>query len=287
MNYEILKPKPNPTKYEIKPLYGLEQEESKAMAKRLRWELYDAEYYTFFFKTENHDIIEQFLPPPLKFLPALPLLNICVQQLNLNDGKGNDGLNAGYFENILGVMVDYKGTVGFYPISIIIESDIGAMAGREMMGTAKKIGQFEYKKEGNSFSWKTIRRGITIVEAEGEIQPKQVNRSIATTLIEKPAYHLHQVSGPLLGNDGPYYAYKPRLMTLWAKVHKIHSFQWLDNVKLGFHESPFDPICLIQPSEIMAVSYLKADTSVNLDSKFEELDEEKMMPFLFSKYDPF
>ena len=38
-----------------------------------------------------------------------------------------------------------------------------------MLGTAKKVGQFEYKRDGNNFSMKTIRRGITIVEAEAEI----------------------------------------------------------------------------------------------------------------------
>ena len=93
--------------------------------------------------------------------------------------------------------------------------------------------------------------------------------------------------GPLLGHDGPYYAYKPRLMKLWAKVNKVHSFRLIDNVKLGFHESPFDPICLFKPSEIVGAFYLKADTSISIDLEFKELDEEKMIPFLFAKYDPF
>ncbi len=287
MKYEILKTNPNPTKYEIKPLYGLDPDESKAMAKRLRWELFNAEYYAYLFKIKDIDIIQKFLPPPLKTMTAMPLLNLFVQQLNLNDGKGNDGLNMGYYENITGAFADFNGTVGFYPIAIFIESDIGAMAGREMIGTQKKVGQFEYKKDGNKFSCKTIRRGITLVEAEGEIEPKELDSRILTELLEKPTYHLHQVMGPLLGHDGPYYAYKPRLMKLWAKVNKTHSFRSMDNVKLGFHESPFDPICLLKPSEIIGAFYLKADTSISLDLEFKELDEEKMIPFLFAKYDPF
>jgi len=287
MNYKILDPNPNPTKFDIKPLYGLDPEESKAMAKRLRWELFDAEYYAFLFKTKNIEMVQKFLPPPLKFVSTMPLLNLFVQQLKLNDGKGNDGLNSGYFENIISAAVDYKGTIGIYPIAIHIETDIGAIAGREMIGTAKKVGQFEYKRDENKFSWKTIRRGITIAEAEGEIMPKQVDPAMITELLEKPTYHLHQIMGPLLGNDGPYYAYKPRLMKLWAKVHKVHSFQSIDNIKFGFHESPFDPICFIKPSEIIGAFYLKADTSISLDLEFDELDEEKIIPFLFSKFDPF
>jgi len=287
MKYEITEPKSNPTKYEIKPMYGLEQEESKAMAKRVRWELFDAEYYAFIFKTENMDMLERFIPPPLKLVPTMSLLDLCVQQLNLNDGKGNDGLNAGYYENIIGAFADYKGTVGFYPFAIHIESDIGAIAGREMLGTAKKVGNFEFKRDGNKFTMKTIRREIAIVEAEGEILPKQVNSSIATSLLEKPTYHLHQVMGPILGNEGPYYAYKPRLMTLWARIDKVHAFHNIDNIKFGFNESPYDPICLVKPSELMGAFYLKANTSITLDPKYDELDEEEMIPFLFSKFDPF
>ena len=123
MKYEILKPNRNPTKYEIKPLYGLDPEESKAMAKRLRWELFNAEYYAYLFKIKDINIVQKFLPPPLKTMTAMPLLNLFVQQLNLNDGKGNDGLNMGYYENITGAFADFNGTIGFYPIAIFIESD--------------------------------------------------------------------------------------------------------------------------------------------------------------------
>jgi len=286
VNYEILKPKTNPTGFEIKPLYGLDPEEARAMAARVRWELFDAEYYTYLFKTKNVDMVSRFIPPPLKFVAEMPLINVCVQQLKLNDGEGNDGLNAGYLENILGAVVEYKGSIGLYPISILIETDIGAIAGREMIGTAKKVGQFEYGREGNRFSWKTSRRGIPIIEASGEVMPGEADPSGVTSLLEQPTYHLHQVMGPLLGNEGPLYAYKPRLMKLWAQVDKIHSFQVMDNVSFGFNESPFDPICLMEPSEILGASYLKANTSIRIDPEFEELDADEMTPFLFSKFDP-
>ena len=105
-------------------------------------------------------------------------------------------------------------------------------------------------------------------------------------LIENPTFHLQQTIGSLRGQ---YYAYPPRLMKMQLAIRKVHSMRACDNVEMVFHESPFDPICLLQPKEIMAVSYLNADTKIVTESleTLDELDPEEMLPFLFSKFDPF
>ncbi len=286
MKYHIPKPAPNPTQFDIKPLYGLPPEEAKAMGERMKWELDDAEYYVFLFRPKNKEIIKHFVPPPLKPLPRMPLINIFVQQLKVNGAKGNDSLNHGYLENILSTFVGYKGKVGMYPIAIHIESDIGAMIGREMFGTAKKIARIDYKKDGNSFSWKIRRRGITIIESRGEILKEASNPENVYKFIENPTFHLHQTIGPF---SGPHYAYPPRLMSMQLGIRKVHHMYACDNVEMVFNESPFDPVCLLQPKDISAVSYLKADTKIVTDSieTLETLDSEEMLPYLFAKLDPF
>ena len=284
MRYQIPKQNPNPTEFEIKALYGLDPAEALAMNDRMMWHLSDAEYYIFLFRPRDRDMVERFIPPPLKLIPRVPLVSIFVQQLTLNGGKGNESLNYGYLENIIGAMVSYKGTPGLYAIAIQIESDIGAMLGREMFGTAKKVGQFEYKKAGDNFTWKVMRRGITLVEAGGEIKDEAVDPANVVKLIENPTFHLHQVVGSFTGSP---YAYPPRLMQMNVGITKIHKLDPCDNVQMVFHESPFDPICLIHPREILAVSYLNADVSIEMVSTLQELDKEEMLPYVFAKFDPF
>jgi len=284
MRYRIPKPNQNPTNFEIKPLYGLDPEEALAMKSRMRWELSDAEYYIFLFRPRDRQIVSRFVPPPLKLIPRVPLVSIFVQQLTLNGGKGNESLNYGYLENIIGALVTYNGKTGLYAFAIQIESDIGAMLGREMFGTAKKVGRFHYERNGDRFAWKVMRRGITIVEAGGEVMDEEADPSNVVKLIENPTFHLHQTIG---GFTGANYAYPPRLMQMNVGIRKIHRLHPCDNVNMVFHESPFDPLCLIHPREICAVSYLNADVVIEAVSSLEELDQEAMLPYLFSKYDPF
>jgi len=286
MKQQILKPNPNPTRFPIRPLYGLDPAEANAMSERCKWELDNAEYYVVLFFPQDKEIVKRFIPPPLKLIPRVPLVNIFVQQLTLNGGRDNDSLNYGYLENILAALVSYKDTMGVYPIAIHIGSDIGCIIGREMFGTAKKVGQFEYQRNGDKFFWKVKRRGITLIEFRGEIGDEDANPENILKIMEHPTYHLHQVIGTWACD---YYAYPPRLMKMNMKVRKVHKLRACDNVEMVFHESPFDPICLLQPKEILAVSYLNADTKIIEDSleTMEKLDSETMLPYLFSKFDPF
>ncbi len=286
MKYNIPKPNPNPTRFDIKPLYGLDPDEAHAMSKRVKWELDNAEYFVFIFKPQDKDILKKFIPPPLKLVPRMPMMNMFVQQLTLNQGRDNDSLNHGYLENILAAFVSYKNWVGLYPIAIHIGSDIGAMLGREMFGTAKKCGQFDYQRNGNKFFWKVMRRGITIVECKGEIGEEELDTENVYKMIENPTFHLQQTIGNM---KDQYYAYPPRLMKMQFGIRKVHKIQACDNVEMVFHESPFDPICLLQPKKILAVSYLNADTKILAESleTLEDTNPEEMLPFLFSKMDPF
>ncbi len=286
MKYSIPEPNPNPTDYEIKPIYGLDPQEAMAMRERMCWELTDAEYYIFLFKPRDKNILKKFIPPPLKLMPRVPMINIFVQQLILNGGKGNASLNYGYLENITAALVSYRGKIGMYPIAIWIGSDIGAMLGREMFGTAKKVGQFEYKKNNNDFSWKVKRRGITLIEAGGQIEEEDIDPENTRKIIENPSFHVQQTIGI---PDGNHYAYPPRLMQMQIRIDDIRKLHSCTDVKMVFHESPFDPICLLQPKEISAVSYCNADLAIDFDNIkwLEDLDTEQMLPYLFSKFDPF
>ena len=199
MKYRIPEPNPNPTRFEIQPLYGLDPDLAHDMSERIKWELDNAEYYIFLFRPRDRDILKKFIPPPLTLVPRMPMINIFVQQLTLNGGRGNDSFNYGYLENILAAFVSYKDWMGMYPIAIHIESDIGAMLGREMFGTAKKCGQFDYQRNGNKFFWKVMRRGITIAECSGEIGDEESDPENVSKLIENPTFHLQQTVGNLRG----------------------------------------------------------------------------------------
>jgi acetoacetate decarboxylase len=287
MKYRIPRPNPNPTPHEILPLYGLDPDVAHDMSERVKWELDNAEYFTFVFKPKDEQILNNFIPPQLKLSPGMPLISMFVQQLTLNGGRDNDSLNYGYLENIIAAFVSYNGQMGMYPIAIHIESDIGAMLGREMFGTAKKCGQFDFQRNGDKFFWKMTRRGITIAEAGGEITDADLDPESVYKLIQNPTFHLQQTVGTLQG--GQYYAYPPRLVKINMGIRKVHKLKACDNVELVFHESPFDPICLLQPEEILAVTYLNADTEIvpgTLET-LEDTDPEQMLPFLFSKLDPF
>lgn len=285
MKFTIPKANPNPTAFDIKPLYGMSPEAAAGMEDRIEWRLSNAEYFSFLFKPKNPNIVEQFIPPPLKLVPGTPLLSIFIQQNNLNGGEGNNALNKGYCESILGAFVSYNGQTGYYPIAIHIESDLGAILGREMFGTAKKVANVAYEKNGNHFSFKVERRGIVIAEASGEIGADEVDPRAVEGVAKSPNWHIHQTIATT--KDKTHYAVPPRLVQMQTGIDKIHSARNCDNVSLVFHESPFDPICLMQPEEIYGVSYMNADTFIDNTQTLEELDDEAMLPFLFSKLDPF
>ncbi len=286
MKYNIPEPNPNPTKFDIKPLYGLDPDEAHAMSTRVKWELDNAEYFVFVFKPRDKKIVKKFIPPQLSLIPKAPMINMFIQQLTLNQGRDNDSLNYGYLENILAAFVSYNGQMGLYPIAIQIGSDISAMLGREMFGTAKKCGEFDYQRNGNKFFWKVKRRGITIAECNGEISEEEIDPENVYKVVENPTYHLQQTVG---SQNDQYYAYPPRLMKMQTGIRKVHKMCACDNVEMVFHESPFDPICLLQPKEILAVTYLNADTKIIPESleTLENTSPEEMLPFLFAKLDPF
>ncbi len=285
MKFAIPEPNPNPTSFPIQPLYGLDSEQARAMHQRMRWELTDAEYYVFVFKPVHKKRPRRFLPPPLKAVPGSPLVAVFIQQLTVNGAKGNQSLNHGYHELIIGGLATYKGRMGMYPFAIFLETDIGAMLGRESFGTAKKVGQFDYHRSSEAFTWKVSRRGIPLVEAGGKFVGDEVDPENVLKVVGLPSFHLQQLVGPL--HSGEPHGYPPRLMEMRPGIEHIRSVRTCDEVHMVFHESPFDPICLLQPQEITAVSYLNADTCIAATGALEQLDPEAVMPFLFSKYDPF
>ncbi|MBI2890248.1 MAG: acetoacetate decarboxylase family protein [Nitrospirae bacterium] len=285
MRYAIQPPAENPTRYPILPLYALPPQEALDMHRRLCWELGDAEYYIVLFQPHDRAFVERCVPPPLKPVPRSPLVAIFVQQLTLNGGKKNDSLNYGYLELILSTMTTYQGKLGAYPLAIFIDSDIGAMIGREMFGTAKKCGRFEYTKNGSHFSFRASRRGITLAEIEGDLVEGDLEPDNVKRVLEQPSYHIHQVIAPF-GVELPY-AYPPRLMQMNLGVRRIHKMRACDNVRFAFHESPFDPICLFRPKEILATTYVNADTGISTVRALEDMDPVATLPWLFSKFDPF
>jgi acetoacetate decarboxylase len=285
MRFEIPPTRPNPTRFPVQSLYGLDSEVAKSMRQRFAWNLDDAEYFMVFYKPIDEDVVSGFIPPPLKRLKRTPMISIFIQQRNVNGGRGNDALNEGYLEKITGAMVMHEGQLGFYPISILIESDMGAMLGRELFGTAKKVGRFNFERDGDSFKWQVYRREILLAELSGRISGEDADASNIEQLMQAPTYHLHQVPNCTV-EDG-HYAYPPRLMRNYPAIRKIHKLRACDDIRFNFNESPFDPICLMGPKEIYAVSYLNADTTLGPIEVVRDLDADAMTPFTFSKLDPF
>ena len=78
MKYKIPKPNPNPTKFDIKPLYGLDPDYAHDMSTNMKWELDNAEYFVFLFKPQDREILKRFIPPPLTsdlpFVATVPSL---------------------------------------------------------------------------------------------------------------------------------------------------------------------------------------------------------------------
>lgn len=284
MKHEILKKKPNPTKFPIKPLYGLDREEAIAMSERVKWEITKAEWFMFTYMPKDKAMVARFIPPPLKYLADFPLVSAFVQQRNLNGGKGNDGLNCGYLEHMIAAVVDYQGQIGTFAIAIFIESDIGAMIGREMFGTPKKVGQIDFSFQNNYFKWKTKRRGITLCEAEGQVLDETIDASNLTQLLESKSYFIHQV---ISNERGHYYGYKPRFMSFKSGIRKIHRISPMDDLKFGFNESPFDPICLMEPNKIISATYFKWDIGIDDVNVIDEWEDDDMLPYVFAKFDPF
>ena len=122
----------------------------------------DEEGIYFSFKSDM-DAIARIVPPQLK--PAMPIVSGYIVDIR------KPAFAKPYREAMLGVYVDYQGTVGMYPIAFLLDGDGTEMAilpGREQFGLPKKScgsdGGIRIERDGDRLHGIAERRGVRLMD---------------------------------------------------------------------------------------------------------------------------
>ena len=117
-------------------------------------------YFTFM---SDFGAISQVLPAPLE--PAFPMVSGYVVEIN------KPAFAKPYFEAMIGVYANYKGTIGMYPTAFLLSgpgAEMATLGGRERFGLPKKMCESEdcikIEREGDCARATASRGGVTLLD---------------------------------------------------------------------------------------------------------------------------
>lgn len=117
-------------------------------------------YFTFM---SDLAVIAQMLPAPLE--PAFPMVSGYVVEIS------NPAFAKPYREAMIGVYVNYKGTIGMYPAAFLLSgsgAEMATLGGRERFGLPKKMCEsddcIQIERDGDRARATVSRRGVTLLD---------------------------------------------------------------------------------------------------------------------------
>lgn len=113
-------------------------------------------------KMEN---IKRNLPPPLE---PYEKPYVIIAYNNFKDVNFDRGLiGPGYRETALYIPAYHKGQLGTYVAAMTLNTDMGTLLGRELMGYPKKVGTVDHYYKGDRYVAFSARHGIPYATMEG------------------------------------------------------------------------------------------------------------------------
>jgi acetoacetate decarboxylase len=126
-----------------------------------RAEFYGAEMLAALWGTKP-EIVERFLPPPLK-----PVERPIAMALVADYPKTNFGLS--YKECGLFLAAQYKGIEGNYCLAMPVTDDLAMAGGREVFGYPKKMANIGFDNQGGAMEGFSERHGVKYFQIKAEL----------------------------------------------------------------------------------------------------------------------
>ncbi len=175
---------------------------------------------------------------------------------------------------IFGVRASYDGVEGTYLLTMPMTMEQAVLAGRDTFGEPKKVGQIEFKRDGDAVSARVLRMGIPYLEVRGSVRESLAAREFTEYGYCFKALPSCEKGG---GFDGD-----PLLVRLeWKHAHKL-----VNRVEgeVILRESPFDPVIDLPVRRLVRLEY-EEGTSQSNGRVLRSVPGEWLLPFLHQRYD--
>ena len=218
--------------------------------------------YTTVCQVDEH-WVKEILPPPLE--PAAPVVIFA-----LSKGDQFTGL-------VSGVQCQYKGQIGFWGLSYMMDTDLAVTFGREGLAEPKKLGSTVIQDDGFHYVGTVSRFGYDLLKIEAEI--------------EGP--------GPDGLGDGPmdFFHFKYSVKADGSGLEPVHLINShfenkseapvvMKNCKVQIFDSPFDVFGEIKIEKVLSCFASTLDM-VGSARYLAEVDTDVFLPYAFYKYDDY
>ena len=246
-------------------------------------DFYDAEMLNLVWET-TPEAIATLLPPPLKpasrplvfaFIAYYPKTNFSVP----------------YHESALLVKASYKGTEGFYCLSMPVTDDMAMAGGREGWGYPKKMAGISFSREGNTVTGYTERHGIKFMQVKAKLTGK-VNNDNATLdemlalginpdgEFEDRSYMFKHSPSPVAQGIFDY----PPLLVEGVTRFRPKTFTWAE-VDIELTPSSYDPWNELPVERMLGGFYTVGDNSMLHGRVLQKVNELEFLPYAFTKWE--
>ena len=244
-------------------------------------DFYDAEMLTLLWETKP-EIIARLLPAPLK-PAAQPVAMAFVADYPRTN------FDCVYKETALFIRASYNGEEGNYCLSMPVTSDMAMAGGREMFGFPKKIADIHFKKDGESISGWTERRGIRFMEVKakmtGRFNDAQAQEALLNTAnsddgsMRAISFNYKYFPAP----EGGAFDYDPRLVRQETiLMPKLIEF---GEAEIILKASDYDPWHEVEVVKMLGAIYTVGDNSMLNGKVVAQGDFMQFAPYAFLKWD--
>jgi len=178
---------------------------------------------------------------------------------------------------IFGPRVRYEGAEGVWLVTMPMSSEQAVLAGRDTYGEPKKIGQIDFRVDGDAVSASVSRFGIPFLAARGTL-----GESLGPRELVERGYTVKALPACDPGAKGLAFDGDPLLVELeWR--HRHEAVRRVEG-ELALRESPFDPVADVPVRRLLRMEY-EEGTTQSAGRVLRALPAAWALPFFHQRYD--
>jgi len=249
-------------------------------------DFYDAEMVMIMFMTDRK-VMKKLVPKPLKPSPV-PLVSVFFAKYP----RTNFG--SVYNEAAMGLAVDFKGEQGSYCLTMPVTEDMALILGREIYGYPKKIAdEISLNKTKDGLNCRYVRRGTELLKLSMPFEKEMDSKELVEMLGRLTMQELDKEEWDVSSFNFKYFPsptltgfdYKPRLIKQVTTFRPVGKMQVSETFELDLKSSEVDQLGIIPFSKPLIGFYGIFNNSMHAGEVVAEADEEKFMPYAYSKVD--
>ncbi len=230
------------------------------------------------------EAISTILPPPLKpaakpvalaFLANYPSTNFSVP----------------YKESALLIRASYKGSEGYYCLSMPVTDDMAMAGGREGWGYPKKMANISFSRTGDSAEGYTERHGIKFMQVKAKLTNKVNDDNAALdellALGINPNGEFSDRSFLFKHSPSPVangiFDYPPLLVEGFTRM-RPKTFLWAET-EIDITASKFDPWGEVPVERMLGGFYCVGDNSMLHGKVLQKVNALEFLPYAFLKWE--